>query len=293
MKKLLSFLTITMLFLSACGSQNTQNEETKTLNILTTIPPLYSLTSHIIDGIDNVKITNLIPPNTSVHTFALSPQNAKSINEADVIIINGLELEEFLKDSLKDSKAMISDTSNGVVLLNNLEEEDGFDPHIWLSPENAKIQATNIANTLKQADPTNADIYNKNLLNLKTQLDQLSEDAKNTLASLSIQPYIVFHDAYQYFERDFDIHSSAFLEEFPGKEPSTQYLAEVIEIIKEKDIKAIFAEPQFAPKLVQTLSQDYGLEVGELDPLGQEVSKNGYFKLIKNNISAFQETFKQ
>jgi len=293
-KKLLSFFAIAILFLSACGNQNAQNEA-KPLNVLTTIPPLYSLTSHILEEVGNVEIINLISPNTNVHTFALSPKDAKSINDADVIIVNGLELEEFLENSLEDSKALIVQTAEGVALLKNLEEEGHgqFDPHVWLSPENAKIQATNIANALKHIDPTNANIYDKNLLNLKTELDQLNEDAKSTLASLDIQPYIVFHDAYQYFERDFDVHSAAFLEEFAGKEPSAQYLAEVIEIIKENGIKVIFTEPQFAPKLVQTLAQDYNLEVGELDPLGQEVSSDGYFKLIENNISAFQKTFKQ
>lgn len=286
MKKIFIFSILLAIFLFGCSQKQevTQSEKSpEPLRIVTTIPPLYSLTAHLIEGTD-VQLENLLPPNATEHTQNLSPKAALLLEEADLLIMNGLQLEVFLEDSLQDLKATTVDTSSGVELIES-------DPHIWLSPQNAKIQAKNIYEALITKDPKNKATYDKNFQNLSTKLDDLFASGKSRLEQLELKPYIVFHDAYQYFERDFDIHSTAFLEEFAGQEPSAQYLAEVVDIIKKNDVKVAFSEPQFSPKLLQTLSQDYNLVLGELDPVGQEVSYEGYFILINSNIESFEKLF--
>lgn len=333
MKKFYALLCSAALLLSGCmANELTQQEtaqNTKAFRVVTTISPLYSFTSHLIAGTDNVELSNIVPPNTSVHSFSLTPQVAKTMNEADLIIINGLELEEFLEEILEDSKDKIVDTSKDVALRKSItlvepgkdehhdedehedehhdeeehheeeehEEEEGhhhhgeYDPHIWLSPKNAKMQAKNIVTALIALDADNTDLYNKNLSELDAKLDELSTKIQTELSQLDIKPYIVFHDAYQYFEKDFNIHSTAYLEEFPGKEPSASYLAKIIDIITDNKVEVIFSEPQFAPKLVQTLASDYNIKVGELDPLGTEISKDAYFKMMRKNVEAFKSAF--
>lgn len=298
MKKIFSLLASFILLASACTTEVAQNDKVeqaiKPLKIVTTIAPLYSLTANLLEGIYGVELTNIVPLNTSIHSYALTLETAKKISEADVIIINGLELEEFIEDTLHDSKALIVDTSVGVEL--KKFEEDGhgeYDPHIWLSPVNAKIQAKNIAAALEKVNEANAARYKTNLIILEKQLDNLNQEVKDEIAKLEVKPYIVFHDAYHYFEDNFGIHAVAFLEEFAGKEPTAEYLAEVIDIIEDNKVKVIFTEPQFSPKLVQTLSNDYDLSVGELDPLGQSISKDSYFELIRANLESLQKAFNQ
>lgn len=283
-------------------AQNNQSETQ--IDIITTIPPLYSLTANLIEGAPNVTLANLVPPNVSVHNFTFTPDSARKLAEAELIVMNGLELEEFLEENLADSQAEIVDTSIGVELISLIEPEEQnqpeqktqahgeYDPHIWLSPDNAKIQAENIAQSLVRINPQNAHLYLQNLEALNLSLDNLSLEISEILSSITIQPYLVFHDAYQYFEKEFGVNATAYLEEFPGKEPSASYLAALVEKIKSKNIKIAFSEPQFSPKLLQTLSQDYDLTIGILDPLGQAVSKEGYFQLIRANAIAFKEAFK-
>lgn len=298
MKKIISLLLSTTVIFAGCSGEKTEQEvqnETAPLKVVTTIAPLYSLTSYLIEG-TNVELGNLLPPGSSEHLQNLTPEAAKALNEADLMIINGLQLEAFLNSSLQDAKAIVVDTSIGVDAIQfteaeEIEEHGQFDPHIWLSPKNAKIQSKNIYEALVVQDPLNIDLYGKNLQNLSAKLDALYTTGKSRLVALDVKPYIVFHDAYQYFEKDFDVHSTAFLEEFAGQEPSAQYLAEVIDIIKANNVKVAFSEPQFSPKLLQTLSQDYGLTLGELDPVGQQASHDAYFTLINDNIAEFEKLF--
>ena len=166
-----------------------------------------------------------------------------------------------------------------------------FNSHVWLSPQNGIIMAQNILNVLVEEDPENADLYNQNFQTLESKLQDLHEEVQSRLDALEIGNYIVFHDAYVYFDRDFGIGAVAVMEEFPGKEPSARYLAELIETITTKEVGVIFTEPQFSPKIVNTLAQDYDLQIAELDPAGKYLSKDIYFDMILGNVSAFESVF--
>lgn len=301
-----------------CGQPHEEVTDTKTetsLKVVTTIPPLYSLTAHLSEGSD-VELTNLVPANTSVHSFQLTPASAKSLAEADVVVINGLELEEFLEDAFENSNALIVDTSKGVKAMKMEGHEDEhheedhhdedehhdeeaedhhhhgeFDPHIWLSTKTAKVQAKNIAEALEEKDPENADLYKSNLKKLHAELDELHEEIEDGINGLEVSPYIVFHDAYNYFEAEFGVGAVAAFETFPGKEPSAAYLKELIEVIEKNSVTVAFAEPQFSPKLLKTVASDYNLKVGDLDPLGQNVTKDTYFDIMRSNLAAFKKVF--
>ena len=339
MKKISTLLSIISFFtltLSGCNPQTTSNDQVKPddtnkiLEIVTTIPPIYSYTSYLTSDTD-VNITNIVPPNTSVHTFALTPAVRKSLANADLIIINGQELEYFLEDVLIEYKDKVIDTSSNIDLIafeedshedeyhgeeseehhdedhedeehsegddhdeNDKHEEHhhgAFDPHIWLNPNNALLQAKTIYQALINLQPKNQALYNQNLKNFEKEIQILDASIKADLRAVNIKPYIVFHNAYGYLEEAYGIKANASFEEFPGKEPSATYLKELIQTIQKENIEIIFTEPQFSPKLVTTISQDYDLKVATLDPLGSELSSDGYFNLMKKNIESIKSAF--
>lgn len=299
--KLLQKLLIGLLTLTIVGGcqarENPEPAQEEGLKIAVTIAPLYSFALSLTDG-TNAKVIYLVPPNANEHDFQMTPQSAKDLEMADIIVMNGVGLETFLLDAISQSKAKVVDSSAGVDLLKaqeiiaeDEEEHDDFDPHIWLNPNNAVKQVDNILAALIEKDPANERNYVRNATVLKARLVALDNEIKTEIAKLNQKPFIVFHDAYQYFEQAYGLNSEAAFEPAPGKEPSPQYLQQIVEMIRAKNIKVIFTEPQFSPKLVQTLAQDYNLQIGELDPIGQELDRDGYFKMMRKNLSELQKAF--
>ena len=301
MKKTFITLAVGLLGLTACGGDVFKKDEGEKeygdgLKIVTTIPPLYSLTAHLIEG-TNTKLTNILPPNASPHTYQLTFETARALAEADLVVMNGLELELFLERSLHDVKGLVVVASEGIELIKDHHYDDHdhhhgeYNPHVWLSPSNAIVMADNILIALMEGDAENEEIYRRNFEELRGKLKDLQEEIHAKISRLEVGHYLVFHDAYPYFERDFGIRAKAFIEEFPGKEPSARYLAGLVDMIVEKGVEVIFTEPQFSPKLVETLAKDYGLRVAELDPLGSEISKTVYFDMMRGNVAVFEAIF--
>jgi ABC-type Zn uptake system ZnuABC Zn-binding protein ZnuA len=327
----LSLLLISTLILSACSKSEEStlsvDSNQKQINIVTSFIPLYSLTANLIEG-TNANLQNLVSPGASIHTFSLKPSDAINLEKADLIVINGAQLETFMDNYLSENQEKIVDTSDGIALLKNRlihdeheseadhdeekeahENEQGdshdeevqesghddehgeFDPHFWLDPKNAIKQAHTIKSALIALDSENREIYENNFVLLKNRLESLDDQIRSEISQLNVEPFIVFHDAYQYFEQAFDIKDSTPIEVFPGKEPSQKYLLELTEMIKEKDIKVIFSEPQFSPKAVQVLSSEYQLQYLELDPIGGKEQKDAYFEMMLGNLDAFKKAF--
>jgi zinc transport system substrate-binding protein len=346
MLRKISFLLLSAVTFVGCAGMNPDNEPNQNLEVgenlslVTSIAPVYSLTAHLVEGVDNVTVSNLVPPNISVHNFALKPSNAISIENANLVVINGLGLEEFLSDFQADYAEKFVDTSVGVETRENedyekhddhekasYEEQDDheghdhhdedhddhghasheehddhddheghnhgpLDVHIWLSPENAKIQAANIKDALVEVDPENAEVYETNFQMLSEKLDTFTENAKNTLAGVEQKPYLTFHDAYGYFEETFGLESAGTLKDVHGNDLSPKVLSELVAEIEAENVNIVFTEPQFSPKLVETLKEEYNLVVEVLDPLGQNISKDSYLEMMEANVKAFERAFK-
>ena len=156
-----------------------------------------------------------------------------------------------------------------------------FDAHIWLDPMNAKEMVHEIAHELGDLDPKNKEIYESNANKTLKSLDKLIEDVNNSIAK--DVSYIVFHDAYQYFEKRFGVSSAGALTLNPDVLPGAKQIADVQDLISDKNIKCIFSEPQFNPKIIETLASDMDISTGIMDPLGAYIDKGNsmYFDLIK------------
>ncbi|MBD7989882.1 zinc ABC transporter substrate-binding protein ZnuA [Ochrobactrum sp. Sa2BUA5] len=159
-----------------------------------------------------------------------------------------------------------------------------FDLHFWLDPQNGKVLVGDIAKVLSENDPENAAQYEKNAADYAEKLDALTKDIERELQPVKGKPFIVFHDAYQYFENRFDVKAAGSITVSPEKAPGAGRIKDIHEKIKSLGAVCVFSEPQFEPKLVNTVIDGTEAKTGVLDPLGSEL-KDGpdlYPQLIQN-----------
>ena len=297
------------------------------IKVIASIKPIHSLVSYVMDGVGTPEI--LVDGSSSPHSFQLKPSHAKMLQNADIVFWIGEDLETFLEtplDSIATNARKIAIMElNDIQLLEFREkhifedhdehveedghdehveedghdehvEEDGhdehnhgeFDIHFWLDPEIAKVIVKNIARELSKIDVANKSIYKANAVKAIEELDALITTTKlkiNTNAS-----YVVFHDAYQYFEKRFGIEVLGALSVNPEILPGAKQLAEIREVIQHEKVNCIFSEPQFNPSIANTIAQDTGVKSAVLDPLGArlEPGKDLYFDLIKDMASSFE-----
>lgn len=164
-------------------------------------------------------------------------------------------------------------------------DHDGeeHDAHVWLNTGNAKVLAKTIAETLAGADPENAERYRSNLVALDARLDALSMELKATLEPVKNKPIVVFHDAYQYFEKEYAINVAGSITVSPEHLPGAARISDIHEKLKSLDASCVFAEPQFEPKLVSVVIEGTSAKTGTLDPEGATLSPGPdlYFELMR------------
>ncbi len=261
-------------------------------SVVVSIKPLHSLVAAIMQGVGKPYL--LIKGASSPHTYSMRPSDAAELQGADLIFWAGPALEAFLEKPLAsltgDATPVALMNAPGVDLLpprenGNFEPEDHdeehadgdhhhdeeIDPHFWLDPENARAAARTIALTLSARDPQHAALYTQNAATLDKKILSLEERLKESTAPLAGRPFIVFHDAYQYFERRFAITATGSITVNPQAQPGAARIAQIEEKLKQLNTVCIFTEPQFAPRLVQTLTTENNVRSGELDPLGASI----------------------
>tara|TARA_B110000116_G_scaffold115072_1_gene100005 strand:- start:149 stop:1105 length:957 start_codon:yes stop_codon:yes gene_type:complete len=281
------------------------------LNVVTTIKPLHSLISNVMQGVGKPSL--IIEGTTSPHSFTLKPSHAKLLQNADVIFWIGEDMETFMEKPLesivKDAEVisfMEIDSINKLKFREenifdnhddhadhddhdeeNHDSHEGhahgeFDTHIWLDPINAKEMIHEIAHVLSNLDPANKNKYNVNAETTILSIDKLINNIDQSINKEA--QFVVFHDAYQYFEKRFDLASSGALTLNTDVLPGAKQVLDIQKTIKEKGVNCIFSEPQFNPKIIETIARDTGIKTGVFDPLGSnlESGKNQYFTLIKN-----------
>ena len=312
--KKLYFATFLTLFL---GFSHAKAE----LQVVTSIKPIHSLASMLMDGIGAPKL--IVDGSNSPHNFTLKPSHAKMLQNADLVFWVGEDVETFLEKPLgtvatKAKKIELMEISQIKKL--KFREKNIFeghhddhgekkhddhghkkhddhgekkhddhghahgehDPHIWLDPLNAKVILNVMAKNMKMMDKKNSSKYDANLKKANTNIDSLvSEINKNINKNAK---YVVFHDAYQYFEKRFGLKTLGALTVNTDVLPGAEQLKDIRKVIKKENAKCIFSEPQFNPKIIKAIAKDTNIKTGVLDPLGADLknNKNLYFKLLKN-----------
>ena len=296
-------LIIFMLFI-------TQVKAASDLKVLVSIKPFHSLVSGIMEGVSEPLL--LINGNNSPHSYALRPSSAENLQQADLVFWGGEILEGFLTKPLQSlssrAKLVSLQETAGLRLLplrsgigwqkhetdstNDHSAEDettstsGTDPHIWLDPYNAKIISAKIVEILTEMDPQNAQSYRINGEKYGLRLELLDRKLKAEMTKVAETPYMVFHDAYQYFEKRYQLNVVGSMTLHIGFGSSVRRLTAVRKTIQKEKIRCIFSEPQFSPKLLQTVIAGTNVKQGTLDPLGAGLESGAelYFTLL-NNLS--------
>ncbi len=251
-------------FLAACASQAPTSSGK--LNVVATNSILGDVVKHI--GGELVNLTTLIPPKTDPHSFEPAPQDAARVAEADVIFVNGLNLEEFMQSLLSnaESHGMVITVSDGIQTIAGEEEEFAdADPHVWMNPMNVKIWADNIAEALAAADPANADVYRANAGAYKIQLDELDTWAKEQIGQIPAEQRLLLtdHDALGYFldQYGFQFVGAVIPSTSTSSEPSAGELADLEQAIQQYGVKAIFVGISVNPALAERVAADTGVRL--------------------------------
>ena len=297
------------------------------VRVVTSIKPVHSLVAAVMQG---VRTPDLIVEGAgSPHTYALKPSQAKQLQEADLVFWMSHDLEAFLEKSidgiatkavsvpLMESRGLMTlgfreggafddhghdehddhdehdkDDDHDHEKHDDHDEHDHgeVDPHVWLDPENAKAMVHEIEEALAKADPANAATYESNAEAVMAKLDSLVAEIDSELQPVKGRGYIVFHDAYQYFENRFGVSAIGSITVSPEVLPGAERISDLQEKVRSLDATCVFSEPQFEPKLVATVTENTNARTGVLDPLGAAIDKgpNLYFTLIRNMASSLK-----
>ena len=268
--------------------------------IVVSIKPLHSLVSAVTEGSNSVSL--VIDGSMTPHNFALKPSHAKLLNNAKVLFYIDDEFESGLKKTVKglpkSVKVIRVSKMKKLRLLSTRAddnwEEDGHDHHdhghssndlhIWLDPNNAIEIVKSITQELSAIYPENINIYKKNAKNIIKEIKTTDLLIKSMLEPIRNKPYIVFHDAYQYFEKAYSLKSVGSILVDPELPASAQRIIKIRSKIKSLNAHCVFKEPQFRAKIVKTVIDGTTTKIGILDPLGADI-KSGpdmYTNLLKN-----------
>ncbi|MDD3853590.1 MAG: zinc ABC transporter substrate-binding protein [Syntrophomonadaceae bacterium] len=263
---MLLLLGLMMLTTSGCNSTREVNSNADQIKVAVTILPQAELVNKI--GGEQVAVSVLVPPGVDPHTYELSPGQLKELSETALYIrIGHIDFEKNWMNRIAGTNKdmVIIDSSQSIEIING-------DPHIWLSPRLAKIQAENIARALQEADPEHQQYYADRLQNLQKELDQLDSDIGEKLSPLKGSKFLVFHPSWGYFARDYGLEEIAI--ERDGKEPTAKELAELLSWAKTEGIKVIFASPQHSTREAEAVARELGGEVVIIDPLAGDYFPN-------------------
>lgn len=243
-------------------------------------------------GGDRVKVTTMVPSGTEPHDWEPSPMDIVSLNKAKVFVFSGAGMEHWAKDVLEslDNKDLIAvEASSGVTLLD--EGDDHADPHVWLNPQNAKIQMANIRDALKKADPAGSDAYEANFQKYSAELDKLDADFKAALSALKNRDVVVAHAAYGYLCQAYGLNQTAIEGLSPDSEPDPARVARIIDFAKERQVKVIFFEELVSPKVTQSIAAQVGAGTDVLSPLEgltaeEAAAGDDYLSVMRKNLTA-------
>jgi len=270
--------------------------------VVVSVKPLHSLAAAVMAGVGKPEV--LIKGNGSLHTYSLRPSEARALDEAEVVFWVGPEFESFLDKPLGalTAKAVVVPliTAPGVKVLparqgglwehsEDGSDSHGSDGHVWLDYANAKAIALAMAETLTSMDIANGPRYRNNAVALAVRLDALNDELRVALAPVKNKPFVVFHDAYQYFEVSYGLQAVGSVTVSPDRAPGARRVADVKEKIIGLGAACIFAEPQFEPKMVSMLVKTTRARTAVLDPEGSTLPAGPdlYFNLMRglaNNL---------
>ncbi|MDP2675217.1 MAG: metal ABC transporter substrate-binding protein [Dehalococcoidia bacterium] len=288
------------LSLAACGGKS--SSKAGGISVVTSLPVFGDMVEQV--GGDRVDVSSLFPAGADPHTFEPGPASVRGIVEADIVFVNGLDLEpgamKVIQPNLASSTPLVKlaevAADEGRIELRKFGEdghiagepgEEGTDPHAWLSVPNAREYARVIRDALVQVDPKGAATYDSNYDAYLARLDDLDGYVKETVSAVPKEQrkIVATHDAFGYMSEYMGLHLAAVVAESPGQEPSAGDVADLLKTIEKLRVAAVFEEPQLGSEatVLERAAEDTGIEVCTLysDSLDDRVST--YIEMIRFN----------
>ena len=261
--------------------------------VVATTKPVHSLVAAVMGDLGTPDL--IVKGAASPHTYSLRPSDAANLEAADVVFWTGHGLELFLEDSIETlapNATIVALSANPAIELLPVRQGGAFEPHddgdeaehhddhgekdmhFWLDPVNATFMVSQIADTLSAADPAHTDTYFANARAEVARLQKLIADTGAKLAPVKDKPFIVFHDAYQYFERRFGLSVAGSITITPDTLPGAQRIGALHAKVAAAGAACVFAEPQFEPAVVNTIIEGTPAKAGTLDPEGAGLTES-------------------
>jgi ABC-type Zn uptake system ZnuABC Zn-binding protein ZnuA len=285
------------------------------LPVVASIFPIADMARQI--GGEDVDVTTIVPAGASPHTFELKPSIVRKFASAKVFLMIGAGLEYWADQLVHSSGGKLKPVvlSDGITLIHATEshhdeaaehppstsgkarhakhdhDHGGGNPHIWLDPQLVKLMAARIQEAFSAADPDHAAAYARRNLNFLDQLDALDREIAGSVAQFKIRQVVSFHSSWDYFIARYGLTLAGVIEKSPGRNPTPREIADIVSSIRSFHIRAVFAEPQFNPKVADVIASEAGVKVLILDPLGGDslTGRNTYFNLMRYNLHIMKE----
>jgi zinc transport system substrate-binding protein len=273
--------------------------EIQKINVLASFYPMEEFTKKV--GKDKVYVLPLVRSGTEPHDWEPGVRDIQRMQDADLIIINGLGIENWTDDVYTiNSDAYVIDTSYGIkpiyissdkrLQISEESKEIRTDPHIWLNPVTIKIQVQNIADALTKVDPENKNYYQKNADAYKAELDIVDKKIRDELAQCNKKDFFAFHDAFSYFAQEYGLNQHTVLKSIdPLSDPSPRDIMEVINLARTLDAKVIFTEDGVNQKMSQVIADEVGSKVLVLSPLEFGDGEKTYLEMMVQNLDNLKE----
>ncbi len=308
----LSTITISAISLGSCTANaplintnsNSSQSPTKRLRIVTTFIPITDFTKAVAG--DRADVTQLLPTNVGPHDFQAKPEDAQKLTKADVLIENGLGMETFLDELIKNagnSNLKIIDSSKGVqtILIDAIagkkqtqSKQVSFNPHIWLDPKRAIQQVENIRDGLVAADPDGKDIYIINAAAYTVKLQKLDSEFTQKLQPYAGKTFVTYHDFAPYFAQSYNLKAQ-FLVGIPEENASPADVTRVINAAKDSKLKTLLTEPQAVGNPFSALAKDLNVQIGNFDPMETAIATgvlpDYYFSTMRQNLTNLESAF--
>ena len=311
-------LVLTTLGLTACGNassvgEGSSNASSDKLDVVASFYPMADFAQKV--GGSHVRVTNLVPAGTEPHEWEPSPSDVKKIQGSNVFIYNGADMEGWVDDTLSSvdtSRTTVCKASDGIKLRMAAAEDESdeasstdehehageHDPHVWLSPKNAKAELKNIEQALIKADPDNKTDYQANYKKYAEKFDELDEQYKNELSKVKGHSIVVSHEAYGYLCDEFGLTQMPITGMDAEGEPDAKTMAQIVQFIKDNNVKTVFGEDLVSQKVAKTIADETGAECVQLNPiegLTDKQLKDGedYLSVMKDNLKKLVKALDQ
>ena len=242
------------------------------LKVMASFYPMYDFARKV--GGDRIQVKDMVPAGTEPHDWEPAATDIRNLEDADVFVYNGADLEHWAEDvldTLENQDLVVSEASDGVELLDGGHDhahgDEGKDPHVWLDPMRAKQEMKNIRDALVKADPENGDYYEANYEKYAGEFDELDQEFRDGLKGTKSRDIIVAHEAFGYLCNAYDLKQLAIEGLTPDSEPDPAKMQEVIEYAKKYDIHTIFFEELASPKVAKTVAKEVDAVTAVLNPI--------------------------